>query len=831
MRSAEWIPFQGSRVLIPYISRLVTVRVTAPCQSITPCITELYAIAPAEFFKWVIVLQRYFRKKGVLVSWTISYLIVLLSVFLVNALFYLQSEKILSQEVREHNMTLLEYKSQTLDETIGSLSRMVFDIAFGVRMTEIVQATRGELNVQSMYEIQKLSTEMKHYAADIPCIKNVFLYINTMNKVITAGGIYEPTDIHVAGISEADRESCLKALTGRYSCSFIKVGENAEKKYFAYSRSDMTELGITLLIEVDFDKILSPVLEKEDDMVQGIAVLDAERQFIAGYGDSEIEALLKEAELDSTDGDYAYKHWNNEDYMIFTKDAEQSGLTYVYVTLESSFFSTVRRSRTLMVISTLVCIGFGLVLILISVKQNYNPVSELLKLLDKEFESSEARENEFDYVRKSVLSLIDKKQEFTNRISKQESLLRNSILHKLLKGDMAKDFPMADMLESLDITFDKPFFMVLIFCIENEEDLFFETAKSDAQEHNKKLAGFAVLNVMTELLSGDGCTAVSCEFDGLLALIINLDSDLEEMTANVSKKLKQGKEFLEAKCNILCTVGVSEVHVDTDGIALGYREALECMQQRLLLQKEEIISFKELNKRHAVGYYFPLELEQKMIYYLRTGQYDECSAILDEIFRVNFQEQQLSAALVRCLMFDIVGSVIKALTEISGASSEGFFDVYDPLQTIMACETASGMMNEIKALLWRICQYIEATYQGAGNGLLGKIEEYVKASYSDINLNVTAIAQHFDMNTTYISNVFKKKNGIGLLEYITKMRVEKAKEVIAAEPNITLEVLCKRVGFSNVRTFSRVFVKHTGVSPGRFKEIAVKKMEVQHEGK
>lgn len=59
-------------------------------------------------------------------------------------------------------------------------------------------------------------------------------------------------------------------------------------------------------------------------------------------------------------------------------------------------FNSVRRSRTMMLISNFVCIAFGLVLILVSVKRNYNLMNELLKLLDKKFENSETRENEFD---------------------------------------------------------------------------------------------------------------------------------------------------------------------------------------------------------------------------------------------------------------------------------------------------------------------------------------------------------------------------------------------------------------------------------------------------
>lgn len=308
----------------------------------------------------------------------------------------MQSEKILPQEVWERNVALLEHNSQTLDETIDSLSKMVFDIAYGVRMTELIQLTGGNLNAQSIYEMQKMSTEMRHYASAIPCIKKFFLYLGRANKIIMPDGVYEPTDFYIAGIGDADREQWLQTLTGRYSCSFIKIGENDAKNYFAYSRSDVKECNITFLIEVDFDKILSPVFTGDNEMIQGIAVLDAKQRFVAYCGDDETETFLKKEELNVQNGGYIHKHWNGEDYMVFTRNAEQGNLSYVYITEENSFFNSVRRSRTVMLISNFVCIAFGLVLILVSVKRNYNPMNELLKLLDKEFENSETRENEFD---------------------------------------------------------------------------------------------------------------------------------------------------------------------------------------------------------------------------------------------------------------------------------------------------------------------------------------------------------------------------------------------------------------------------------------------------
>ena len=80
-----------------------------------------------------------------------------------------------------------------------------------------------------------------------------------------------------------------------------------------------------------------------------------------------------------------------------------------------------------------------------------------------------------------------------------------------------------------------------------------------------------------------------------------------------------------------------------------------------------------------------------------------------------------------------------------------------------------------------------------------------------------SIAEKFDMNANYMSGVFKQQNGKSILEYIAKVRIEKTKEIMQKQ-DISNEELCKMIGYTNVRTFSRVFTKYVGISPGKYKE-------------
>lgn len=64
----------------------------------------------------------------------------------------------------------------------------------------------------------------------------------------------------------------------------------------------------------------------------------------------------------------------------------------------------------------------------------------------------------------------------------------------------------------------------------------------------------------------------------------------------------------------------------------------------------------------------------------------------------------------------------------------------------------------------------------------------------------------------YLSRLFKKKTGINFVDYLTRLRVEKAKEFLAL-PALKVYTVAEMVGYENPRYFSRIFKDVTGMSP------------------
>ena len=100
--------------------------------------------------------------------------------------------------------------------------------------------------------------------------------------------------------------------------------------------------------------------------------------------------------------------------------------------------------------------------------------------------------------------------------------------------------------------------------------------------------------------------------------------------------------------------------------------------------------------------------------------------------------------------------------------------------------------------------------------MVSPVIELVCKNFTNPNLSVAYIAEKVHLHPNYLSSLFKKQHGIGLLEYITNVRIEKAKELLTST-SLTLDEIAVQVGYTGAQPLSRAFKKKEGVPPSIFR--------------
>ncbi|RXZ84793.1 response regulator [Paenibacillaceae bacterium] len=92
-------------------------------------------------------------------------------------------------------------------------------------------------------------------------------------------------------------------------------------------------------------------------------------------------------------------------------------------------------------------------------------------------------------------------------------------------------------------------------------------------------------------------------------------------------------------------------------------------------------------------------------------------------------------------------------------------------------------------------------------------------SYIQLHLHrkiaLEEVADHLYLNASYFSRLFKKETGETFVEYITRLKMEKAKELVD-DPRNTVEGIALALGYDNKSYFVKLFKKHYGVPPSMF---------------
>lgn len=136
-----------------------------------------------------------------------------------------------------------------------------------------------------------------------------------------------------------------------------------------------------------------------------------------------------------------------------------------------------------------------------------------------------------------------------------------------------------------------------------------------------------------------------------------------------------------------------------------------------------------------------------------------------------------------------------------------FWLVHEPRNFVDLCQRVC----ELLMLLTN--DHIE-TKKHANARMVETVKAYIQNHHTEHNLTVSGIAAEFQMTQPVFSAYFIKQTGVAPLEYLNRLRVQTAMELLKTTDDI-LPQISQESGFGSVSTMHRVFKKMTGITPAQ----------------
>lgn len=142
----------------------------------------------------------------------------------------------------------------------------------------------------------------------------------------------------------------------------------------------------------------------------------------------------------------------------------------------------------------------------------------------------------------------------------------------------------------------------------------------------------------------------------------------------------------------------------------------------------------------------------------------------------------------------------------------------EQLDLLQRAETLEQLASDLIGLMEEIVKPVipNLTNSGYGGQMIIKALKYIADHYTE-NLTLQSVADIVHLNKSYFSLLFKKQTGRNFIDYIIELRIREAKRLLAQSESRIYDV-AGAAGFKDVKYFSRMFKKATGLTPVEYRD-------------
>ncbi|MEZ5275954.1 MAG: PocR ligand-binding domain-containing protein [Opitutaceae bacterium] len=137
---------------------------------------------------------------------------------------------------------------------------------------------------------------------------------------------------------------------------------------------------------------------------------------------------------------------------------------------------------------------------------------------------------------------------------------------------------------------------------------------------------------------------------------------------------------------------------------------------------------------------------------------------------------------------------------------------------ILGSEQYESMVRLLKVFadhLSMVSNQILVEEDNTESPLIARARDFIDRNQAE-DLSLESVAKAVNTSTFYFCKMFKRATGLTFTEYLSRIRVEKAKSLLL-NPHIRISEVAFEVGFQSLSQFNRVFKKITGQSPSQFR--------------
>jgi two-component system, response regulator YesN len=752
----------------------------------------------------------------IIIRFLIPYIILM---FITHAISLYTSYKtldVMRSEAVAGNINALNQTKDLLERRFKEVDLFINQLLTTPRIQNF-QSVKKPFEGVLTYQTIELLEEMYDYKKFNNFIYDYYLYYKNSDLVVSTNTTYKMSAFYsdVYGYKDMDVEEWKSLLIGTYH--FRKVLPSQLMKVKNQTRSMMTYVSsmglpfsshgaaVVLINKEEIDKMLGSQSKSNDGWAY-IAEENGEILTSISWNGEEIVSI----DLPENRHQGMIKEKINSTDMIVTyTKSNYNGWVYVMVKPKSTVMNNVNDIQKTTIVSLILSVFIGAIIALYLANRNSKPLKSIVRHVLERFDTDTIQSKDaYGLIEGTISQLSSDNQELQKRIKEHKPILRFTIFDHLLKGEFTSEQEMKRMLNHTGISVTGNFYCVVIFYLKaeptSEDNVLVQLDKE------RVLVKEVIRNVTLDL-----GYIHDLEEDQMAFLYIGESENFKECVDDLRGKMSQIENVLSNQLIIQSKIVIGGIYKDITGVSRSFEEARKTFRLSGFHNKTNILWYNDLPKG-GKAYYYPAEVESRLINFVLAGDEIELSKLLKQLFQENFLDKQLSLPILQLFVYELMGTLMKLMEHLNRSSEKK--DYLEAM--IIQLESLTDLRETyltIEQMYREICKEIDERKNSRNVSLRDTIKEYIQFSYHNPELGLTLAAEHFNMSEVYLSQFYKEQTGENFSDSIERVRMEHARKLLIND-KLSVHEIASKVGYHSVNTFGRAFKRIHGLSATAYKK-------------
>ena len=296
------------------------------------------------------------------------------------------------------------------------------------------------------------------------------------------------------------------------------------------------------------------------------------------------------------------------------------------------------------------------------------------------------------------------------------------------------------------------------------------------------------------------------------ALIIVSDhSDTQNLFRISNASLNRFLISAKKHTGLMVSGALGRQYNSAEGIRKSYQEAMNTLLSDQ--PTASIRNYEDIAQSRHMDFRMNTDLENNLLQSVKYQPYSRCLELIDRMSEHASGDPNAKFDYIKTYFLKLTVMILRELQAVGGDK----IDFTVNFNGLLATETLQSCLIWFKLFVSNVVDCYQRINEEKGNSLVNRAKHIINDHIADSNFNIDDVASVLYISSNYLRQIFRQQSGESFVEYLTRIRMEKAMGLLK-DPNIKIQDIAEKTGFSNQRYFSVCFKKHFGKTPTEFRE-------------